>query len=166
MNQKKGLLDDENNLANLREWGIFARKFRSDHAALQKRVGEIDSLQSRIFLGATLDDVDSMFHDAAFKKDNEYQQTKSVYADSLKELDAFIRKRKMKIFKDDRDSSPARTTEFREWADATGKYRVVARLISVADKAVQLEKKDGTKINVPLEKLSKRDQSHVRMQNR
>ena len=164
--KKKGLLDDENNFANLREWGIFARKFRSDHAALQKRVDEIDSLQARVFLGVMLGDVGSMFHDTAFKKDNEYRQTKSIYVDNLKELEAFIRERKMKISKNDRDSSPVRTTEFREWTDATGKYRVVARLISVADNAVQLEKKDGTKINIPLEKLSEKDQVHVRMQNR
>ena len=59
----------------------------------------------------------------------------------------------------ERVQNQTRTTGFREWTDVTGNYRVVARLISVDDDAVHLEKKDGEEMRVPLEKLSRKDQT-------
>jgi len=51
--------------------------------------------------------------------------------------------------------------EFREWSDATGQFKLTARLISVTDGKVKLEKKDGSVANVPVDKLSEADQKMV-----
>lgn len=52
------------------------------------------------------------------------------------------------------DAMPA----FREWSDATGQFKMTARLISVADGNVKLERKDGSVATVPISKLSESDQ--------
>jgi len=104
-----------------------------------------------------------MFHDAAFKKNNEYRQSKSAYVDSLRELEVFIRERETNVPKNDGDSARKR---FREWTDATGKHKVMARLISVTDDVVALEKQDGKKINVPLAKLSQKDRAYAQSHKR
>jgi hypothetical protein len=49
----------------------------------------------------------------------------------------------------------------RTWTDTTGKFRVEAELIGVADGKVQLKKQDGAVIGVPLDKLSKEDQEFL-----
>ncbi len=41
------------------------------------------------------------------------------------------------------------------WSDATGKFRIEARLIKADETNVTLRKEDGTEIQVPIEKLSK-----------
>lgn len=51
--------------------------------------------------------------------------------------------------------------EWREWSDATGQFKLTARLISVTDGKVKLEKKDGSVANVPIDKLSEADQTVV-----
>ncbi len=63
-----------------------------------------------MFLGATVGDVGSMFHDATLQKENEYRQSKSLYLDSLSELEAFIRQREKIAFKNDEDSDPKPVT--------------------------------------------------------
>jgi hypothetical protein len=50
----------------------------------------------------------------------------------------------------------------RTWTDATGQFRIEARLIDVSDGVVNLEKADGETLKVPLEKLSAADQAHCR----
>lgn len=122
--KRRGLLDDQNNLVNLQAWGMFARQFRSDLEDLQNRVDKVDSLQARLYLAGALGDVGSMFHDAAFKKENEYRQSKSAYADSLRELKAFIRQRESTIPKRNGDSTAKRdANEFRELKEVT--YTIV-----------------------------------------
>jgi hypothetical protein len=81
------------------------------------------------------------------------EQAKSGNADSPGEKKTFVR---------ERDPDPKRSTGFREWTDVTGNYRVVARLISSFNNTVHLEKEDGEKISVPLEKLSQKDQAYIR----
>jgi hypothetical protein len=51
--------------------------------------------------------------------------------------------------------------EWREWSDATGQFKLTARLISITDGKVKLEKKDGSVANVPVDKLSEADQKVV-----
>lgn len=47
----------------------------------------------------------------------------------------------------------------RTWTDATGKFKIEAELVRVADGKVELKKTDGTTISVPLDKLSAADQA-------
>ena len=49
----------------------------------------------------------------------------------------------------------------RVWEDQTGKYRTIADLVEVVENAVVLEKMDGKKIVVQLEKLSRVDQAYA-----
>ena len=48
---------------------------------------------------------------------------------------------------------------YRSWQDASGKFRVVARLIGVTGSKVELERKDGQKVTVPLTRLSAIDRA-------
>jgi len=47
----------------------------------------------------------------------------------------------------------------RTWTDATGKFKIEAELVRVADGKVELKKADGTVVSVPLDKLSAADQA-------
>jgi len=47
----------------------------------------------------------------------------------------------------------------RTWTDTTGKFKIEAELVRVADGKVELKKPDGTVVNVPLDKLSAADQA-------
>jgi len=44
--------------------------------------------------------------------------------------------------------------EVRTWTDATGKFTIEAKLLSVREETIRLEKKDGSVIEVPISKLS------------
>ncbi len=55
-------------------------------------------------------------------------------------------------------------TEFRLWEDATGTFRTEAQFISLQGSNVQLKRKDGILILVPLDKLSRADQEFARRQ--
>jgi hypothetical protein len=61
------------------------------------------------------------------------------------------------------DKQPA-AAAFRTWKDRTGKYKIVAQFGGVADGKVQLRKKDGSTVAVPLTRLSTEDQTWVRRQ--
>lgn len=54
--------------------------------------------------------------------------------------------------------------EWRTWTDATGKHSTEARLLGVTDGRAELEKRDGTTVNLPLEKLSEADLEFLRQQ--
>jgi len=59
------------------------------------------------------------------------------------------------------------TSEFRTWTDKTGKFTVVAKLLDVTAEAVKLQREgDGKVFEVPLERLSRSDQSIARRQRR
>jgi S1-C subfamily serine protease len=49
------------------------------------------------------------------------------------------------------------TSVFRTWSDASGKYKVEAKMLKIEDQNVVLEKKDGSTVNVPIEKLCDED---------
>lgn len=46
----------------------------------------------------------------------------------------------------------------RTWTDKSGKFQVEAEFIKIAGENVLLKKKDGTTIEVPLQKLTSKDQ--------
>jgi len=51
---------------------------------------------------------------------------------------------------------------FRTWTDRTGKYRVEARLVMVGQTQITIERRDGKKVTVPIERLSESDAEYVR----
>jgi hypothetical protein len=61
--------------------------------------------------------------------------------------------------------SDATAAEFRIWQDVSGKFRTEAQFISLQGSKVQLKKRDGTVILVPMEKLSNADQEYARGQS-
>ncbi len=58
----------------------------------------------------------------------------------------------------------APTGGVRTWSDTTGKFRIEAELVKVADGKVELRRKDGQNVTVPLDKLSKDDQDYLAQQ--
>jgi hypothetical protein len=58
--------------------------------------------------------------------------------------------------------SPA--AELRTWSDASGKFRIEAELVRLAEGKVELRRKDGQTVTVPLERLSKEDQEFLARQ--
>ena len=61
------------------------------------------------------------------------------------------------------DSADWETAEggFRTWTDATGKHQIEAAFVSVVADKVELRKKDGKVISVPLKRLSETDQRWI-----
>ena len=63
-------------------------------------------------------------------------------------------------------SSPAPADEpkreSRTWADATGKFSVVARLVKASPSAVELVREDGSTVTVPRDRLSEADLKYLR----
>ncbi len=55
-----------------------------------------------------------------------------------------------------RERRPLRT-----WTDVTGKYRVRARLLRIAETQVVLRREDGQQVSVPLGKLSREDRRYI-----
>ena len=53
-------------------------------------------------------------------------------------------------------------SEYRTWTDSTGKHKVEAVMVKFADGKVHLEKKDGLVVALPVGRLSRIDQRHVR----
>lgn len=49
----------------------------------------------------------------------------------------------------------------RQWTDDTGQFSVTAILIDVADGQVILQKEDGQRVTVPLDRLSAGDRQHI-----
>jgi|GEM_PF-4405172 FOG: WD40 repeat len=61
-----------------------------------------------------------------------------------------------------KDPPSEKSSDLRQWKSADGRFSVKAQFEKLADKTVHLEREDGSKIQVPLEKLSKDDQAWVR----
>jgi len=55
----------------------------------------------------------------------------------------------------------AEEPDFREFSDASGKFRIRAQFLGVADGKAKLKKEDGTEIEVALEKLSDNDRAYI-----
>ncbi len=53
----------------------------------------------------------------------------------------------------------------REWADATGKFRIEAELVVVRGDKVVLEKSDGSIISIPIDRLSKSDREFLKQKS-
>jgi hypothetical protein len=71
-----------------------------------------------------------------------------------------VRDRTAESAEDETDSPPA--SSFRTWQDASGKFSVEAEFAGYGLGKVSLKNADGTKISVPLEKLSQQDQEWIR----
>jgi len=56
--------------------------------------------------------------------------------------------------------------EVRVWTDATGKFSIEARLVSVMSGRAKLTREDGSEIAVEIAKLSEADQRYIRQQMR
>lgn len=52
-------------------------------------------------------------------------------------------------------------SQLRTWSDASGKFKVTARLVSVTDENVVLQREDGQEITVPLARLSAADRRFI-----
>lgn len=61
-------------------------------------------------------------------------------------------------------AAAARADDFRTWTDATGRYKLEAKLVSVEQGSVTLVRRSGEKVKIALEKLSKADQEHLARQ--
>ena len=59
------------------------------------------------------------------------------------------------------EAKPPPPAMLRTWSSADGRFTVKARLLGFADGQVELERNDGKKIVVPLEKLSAADKKYV-----
>jgi hypothetical protein len=59
------------------------------------------------------------------------------------------------------EASDSPAAELRTWSDATGKFKIEAELIKVEAGKVELKRKDGQIVSVPLDKLSKEDQDYL-----
>lgn len=51
--------------------------------------------------------------------------------------------------------------DFRTWEDVTGKFQIEAKLLGIEAEKVQLQKKDGSIVSVPLDKLSESDRAYL-----
>lgn len=58
-------------------------------------------------------------------------------------------------------SQAAVSTQLRTWSDVTGRFRIEAAFVSMADGKVNLRRADNRVVAVPLEKLSAADQAYV-----
>jgi hypothetical protein len=58
----------------------------------------------------------------------------------------------------------AAASDYREWSDTSGKFRIDAEFVDSTKDSCRLKTKDGKIVTVPLEKLSTKDKEYV--QNR
>jgi len=65
------------------------------------------------------------------------------------------------LFQPAKSSSAAGDAGWRTWSDVTGTHKIEATYLGVADGNVQLKRKDGKDIRVPLDKLSPGDRDFV-----
>lgn len=65
-----------------------------------------------------------------------------------------------------RKPDEARAPKFRTWTDASGKFKITAKLKSAIAGNVELEREDGTVVTVPIDKLSEEDQAYLKKRAR
>ena len=58
-------------------------------------------------------------------------------------------------------SSARAESESRVWSDASGKFKIEAKLLEVKNGKAVLLKADGKKVEIPVNKLSPADQKHI-----
>lgn len=61
-------------------------------------------------------------------------------------------------------SAISNAEDFRIWTDSTGRFRTEAQLLGFKDGQVELKKRDGSVIKIPIEKLAADDQEFVHTQ--
>ena len=65
---------------------------------------------------------------------------------------------------DESTGPEAGQSKFRTWTDASGEYRTEAAFLGFENGQVRLEKRDGTRITIAIQKLAEADQEFVRAQ--
>lgn len=88
--KQRRLLYDSNNLANLREWGIFIRAFQEECDTLRVRVDAIANLRARVYPSQLLGDITMMSLKVAFSQESEYRELSDDYAECLEECKAYV----------------------------------------------------------------------------
>ncbi len=79
----------------------------------------------------------------------------------------FIRKVKLDLPQQKKPAKVARkkaslpSKTYRTWRDKSGKYRVIAKLVLLSDTHATLQKKDGTTVDVPIDRLSDSDLKYL-----
>jgi hypothetical protein len=63
---------------------------------------------------------------------------------------------------DSKSEEKPQQPEFRTWTDTTGKFKTDAVFVEFKDGIVQLKKRNGSVVSVPIEKLSTADQKNLR----
>ncbi|MBL8892739.1 MAG: hypothetical protein JNL67_22370 [Planctomycetaceae bacterium] len=59
-------------------------------------------------------------------------------------------------------NASAQSDDFRVWTDSTGQHQVNAKLVERSEKEITLEKADGSKVTLPLDKLSEVDRQFLK----
>jgi hypothetical protein len=62
-----------------------------------------------------------------------------------------------------RTTSKPETEPVRLWTDSSGKFKINAKLLRVADGNVELQKDDGSVVKVPITRLSEADRRYVEL---
>ncbi len=59
-------------------------------------------------------------------------------------------------------TASAQSNDYRTWTDSTGQHKVNAKLVERTEKDITLEKDDGSRVTLPLDKLSQTDREFLR----
>ena len=70
--------------------------------------------------------------------------------------------RRSTILASDAESILENVEELRQWSDRSGKFRVEAKLVSVENGQVTLERSDGKQAKLPVSRLSIFDQDYLK----
>jgi hypothetical protein len=97
LDQSRPLVKDGPKAAKQEKWNAFARQFRVDLITLQERFDQLDGARARLGIGSSLAAISYMFSSAAFNDDVTYREARSVYLESLMELEASLREDKLKL---------------------------------------------------------------------
>jgi hypothetical protein len=164
--RKMKLLEDQDDLEALGKWGQFARKFRSDQEAIDAEIKKLKNMGAKLRLAAANGDLGLMFQATASSNQPEFKKVSGIYSESVQGAQEFIKELESKLpatessEKFEAKSDPVKELP-RTWKDNTGKFSVDATLIEVLELEVVLEKSDGSRVNVAIERLSDEDKTFL-----
>jgi hypothetical protein len=164
--RKQRLLENPDDLRSLGKWGQFARQFRANQDAVNADIEKLKDMGAKLRLVAANGDLGVMFLATASSNQQEFSKVSSIYSESVLGVLDFINELETKLSAVKPIQSaeiPKLPTEAspRTWKDNTGKFSVEATLVEVLDKEIVLEKADGTRINVSIERLCEEDRKLV-----
>lgn len=97
LEQARRLMKGEDKAAKQEEWNAFAGQFRLDLITVQKRFDQLEGAHARVAIGSSLAAISYMFSGTAFNDDATYREARSVYLESLKELEASLREDELRL---------------------------------------------------------------------